>query len=241
MLRSFETAFGFLTVFRVPVDPPPTMGDVGRSATAFPLVGMFLGLVLLIAWWFLADHFPPIVAAVLVVALWVVLTGGLHLDGWTDCCDALATALPPERRFEILKDSRLGAFGALGLFLLLVLKIGAVAYDALPASMLFLAPVAGRATLVLAASSARHSGQGMAAEFIWGMSHNSVLAAGIILGVCALFAGWAGIVAAGLSYAAVMAFRRMAEDRLGAVNGDVLGACCEIAEVVVLTVACWRW
>lgn len=241
MLRSFETALRFLTVIQVPADPPPTMGDVGRSAWAFPLVGVFLGLVLVIAWWFASAHLPHPVAAVIVVALWVALTGGLHLDGWTDCCDALATALPPERRCEILKDSRLGTFGALGLFLLLLLKVTAVAWQMLPVSMLFLAPVAGRAMMVLASSSAQHRGDGMAAEFIWGMSHNSVLAAGVILFVCALFAGWAGLAAAALSYAAVMGFRRAAEHRLGAVNGDVLGATCEIAETVVLVVGCWQW
>ena len=66
--------------------------------------------------------FPPLVAGILTLILWVTLTGGLHLDGLADCCDGLLASTTVERRLEIMKDPRLGAFGGIGLLLVLMLK-----------------------------------------------------------------------------------------------------------------------
>jgi len=241
MLRSFETAVAFLTVFRVRLDPRPEMEDVGRSAWAFPIVGAMMGLILVAVTHVCAGHLPEVLKAVLVVGLWVVLTGGLHLDGWADCCDALTASVSSERRLDILKDSRLGTFGATGLILLLAVKIAAVASGELSLMMLFLAPVVGRGTMVLAARGARHTDVGMAARFIRGLDDRSVTWAALLTLVPAAIAGWVGIVSVIAAYAVAIGFRRLAESRLNAVNGDVIGSVCELSEAVVLVIACVKW
>ncbi len=241
MLRSFEICFAFLTIFRVPVDPPPSLEEVGRSAWAFPLVGAAIGFILVLVHWFSKGLLPPVVLSVVLVAPWVVVTGGLHLDGWSDCCDALAASVPPERRLEILKDSRLGTFGAVGLIILLALKMAAVSTTDLPLTMLFLAPVVGRGTMVLISYSAKHGSEGMAVRFISGLDQNSVVAAGIITLAAALTAGWTGILGTVAAFATGLGFRRLAESRLNMVNGDVIGASCELSETVVLLVGCLKW
>jgi adenosylcobinamide-GDP ribazoletransferase len=241
LTRPFDIAVQFLTVFRVRVEPPADMAEVGRSAWAFPLVGALIGLILVTANFFFQGYLPDSLLAVLVVGIWIALTGGLHLDGWADCWDALVTPVPPERRREIMKDSRLGTFGALGLFLLLALKIAAVASGALPLYFLFLAPVVGRGMIVIGARGAPHTGQGMGAAFFSGMDTASIRWVAILTFVPALLAGWIGILAAVGALIAGLCFRRLAEKRLEFVNGDVLGAICELCETSVLILGCARW
>lgn len=241
MLRPFEIALGFLTVFKTSLEPVPDMTEVGKSAWAFPLAGGVIGVLLVAAHFIMVNHLPTVISAILVVGLWVVLTGGLHLDGWTDCWDALAASVPPERRFEILKDSRLGSFSALALILLLALKTASVAQPNLPLMMLFLSPVISRSMMVAVGYGSRHRGQGMAAHFLSGLDNRSLRWACVLGFVPALLAGWKGIIAVLAAYFAALWFRGFAEKRLGTVNGDVLGAICELSEMVVLVVACLKW
>jgi adenosylcobinamide-GDP ribazoletransferase len=241
MLRPFEIALGFLTIFKTRLEPVPDMAEVGKSSWAFPLAGAVIGALLVVTHAIMAGHLPVVISAILVVTLWVVLTGGLHLDGWTDCWDALAASVPPERRFEILKDSRLGAFSALALILLLALKTAAVAQPNLPLIMLFLAPVISRSMMVAVGYGSRHRGEGMAALFLSGLDSRTVRWACIIGFVPAVLAGWKGIIALVAAYFAALWFRGFAEKRLGTINGDVLGAICELSEMVVVVVACLKW
>jgi len=87
----------------------------------------------------------------------------------------------------------------------------------------------------------RHRGQGMAALFLSGLDSRSVRWACILGFVPAVLAGLKGIIAVVAAYWAALWFRGFAEKRLGAVNGDVLGAICELSEMVVLVVACLKW
>ncbi len=241
MLRAIGIAFTFLTPFRLQISPEPDMSDVGKSAWAFPLVGAAIGLTLVLVWRLLTTYLPAPPAAILVVGLWVMLTGGLHLDGWADCWDALPASVLPEQRLEILKDSRIGTFGVLGLVLLLALKTAAVASDGFGLVGLFLAPVLGRGMMVICASGATHRGDGMAAQFITGLDRGSVTWAAVLGLGPAIVAGSMGLVAVVVGYLSAVLFRRFAESRLKTINGDMLGAVCELSEAVVLLVACIKW
>lgn len=240
MLRAIKISLQFLTIFKVRLDPAADLQETGRAAWAFPIVGAFIGLLLVTAYWVLSGHLPSILVAILVVGLWVFLTGGLHIDGWTDCWDALAASVPPERRFEILKDSRLGTFGAVALILLLALKIAAVAQSDLPLIMLFVAPIVGRGLMVVAVYGSEHSKAGMAAQFLSGIDVRVVQWVAILGFGPALLAGWIGIWAVAVAYLGSACFRRFAQARLGTVNGDVMGAICELTEALVLLIACIR-
>ena len=240
MLRPIKIAFQFLTIFKVRLDPSADLRETGGSAWAFPIVGAFVGLLLAISSWVLSGHLPSSLVAILVVSLWVVLTGGLHLDGWTDCWDALAAAVPPERRLEILKDSRLGTFGAVGLILLLTVKIGAIAQPGFPLIILFLAPIIGRGIMVVTVHDSEHRGAGMAAQFLSGIDARVVQWVAILGFGPALLGGWIGIWALAGAYLGAVCFRRFAQARLGTINGDVMGAICELAEALVLLITCIR-
>ncbi|HEX2188940.1 MAG TPA: adenosylcobinamide-GDP ribazoletransferase, partial [Longimicrobiaceae bacterium] len=143
-LRPLLLAVGMLTAVRVPLRGEATAEEL-RAATAFyPLVGLAVGAVPAAM---LLLPLPPLAVGTLALAAWVLVTGALHLDGWADCCDA-AFAPPAgdapttrERRLAILRDPRLGTFGAAGLMLLLLGKWTALVYAA-PVAPLLAAPTA---------------------------------------------------------------------------------------------------
>ncbi len=238
LLREVKIVIGFLTLFRTNVSPVPNMVDVGRSSWAFPIAGAMIGIILYLFYGVCSVFFPQTVCALLAVTLWVVLTGGLHLDGWTDCWDALGASVSIERRRDILKDSRLGAFGAIGLILLLLAKVVTVMFMKTPVAGIFVAPVIGRAMMVLASQGALTSGQGMAKDFLDGIQRESCVFCWVLSILVALIAGFSGLLSVIAAFGASLWFRRFAESRIGFVNGDVLGSICELSEATVLIIIC---
>jgi adenosylcobinamide-GDP ribazoletransferase len=215
---------------------------MGRALSYFPLAGAGLGAILAGAAWLLHPHLPPGVLAVLLVAALAALTGGLHLDGLADVADGLGGGHGDRARtLEIMRDSRIGAFGAAALVLVLLAKTAAVA--ALVAAgeamwALFCAPVLARAAavpLVVLFPYARPTGLGRAFHDGGGRRELGIAAA---LGLAAV--AWPGTrvvvpAAAGLAAAGLvaLAIRR----RLGGLTGDVYGAAIEVAEATFLVVA----
>jgi adenosylcobinamide-GDP ribazoletransferase len=234
------TAARYLTILPVPGGPG---AGLGRAAAWFPVVGLGLGAALVAA-----DHgigwlFPGLLGALLTVTLWKVLTGGIHLDGLADSLDGLAGRDPDHRR-RIMSDSRIGAFGAVGLILFLMIEVVAVAGldPTVRWRALLAAPVIGRATSPVLARlypPARADGQG--AAFV---THVGAGAAGlavlVALGVAWLVLGEAGLTAALTALAAAVLVGRFLAGRLAGITGDVLGAAVEIAELAaLLTVTAW--
>ncbi|MBE9525281.1 MAG: adenosylcobinamide-GDP ribazoletransferase, partial [Chloroflexi bacterium] len=162
MMVSLIASFQFLTIIPTIVRRKFTPQEMGRAAGWFPLVGLALGALLYGLSRVLNLIFPLPVVAVLVLATWLVLTRGLHFDGFLDICDGLFGGFTPERRLEIMRDSRVGAFGVAGGVLLLLMKYAAMI--SLPnLSGLLLAPVMGRWVLSMAIFSypyAREKGLG---------------------------------------------------------------------------------
>ena len=115
-------AFQFLTRLPIPVQIDYTDRVFRRSAIFYPLVGFVIGFFLLLAGEGLALCLPAMPAAVLLLGFWVVLTGGLHLDGLMDTADGILSHRPREQMLEIMKDSRVGAMGVIVGVLHLLLK-----------------------------------------------------------------------------------------------------------------------
>ena len=174
---------------------------------------------------------------------WKLLTGGLHLDGLADCLDGLV-GRDREHRLAIMRDSRIGTFGAVGLILFLMLEIVTVAElgPAVRWRALIVVPTLARAVppvLARCFPSARPVGQG--ASFVTGVS---ALAAPVALGIAALIAvltlRLAGVAALGVGLAIAFAVAGFQNRRLGGLTGDVLGAAVELAELgALLTLLAW--
>jgi adenosylcobinamide-GDP ribazoletransferase len=237
-MGSLILAVRFLTVVPVPGRETQGVSALGRAAGWFPVVGLLLGAGLAGALLVLHVLFPPLVAAVLLVTVWKAVTGGIHLDGLADSLDGLA-GRDPARRLAIMRDSRIGVFGAIGLILCLLLAVTSLAdlSDPARARLLVLAPVVGRVAPLLVGGWLRPAtpGQGLGAAFVGGLSRWAGPLSGLsglALG-SALLGPW-GAMIAGVALGAALLWAGFAARRLGGLTGDVLGAVVELAELGVL-------
>lgn len=205
-----------------------------HAFTYFPIVGAFIGLVLASVDLALRSFLPPLITAALLVALWALLTGGLHLDGVSDACDALFAATTRERRLEILRDVHIGSFGAVGLFLMLLLKF--VALNQVNPFLLFLAPMLARWAMVYAATYPLAKNTGMAALFRDGLTRRILTLATLFTFIIALPLGMTTVGAWVVAVVASTLIARFAMARLGGLTGDIYGLVCEGVEVSILVV-----
>lgn len=137
-------AFQFLTIFPTLIRRMFISQEMGRAVAWFPLVGIVVGF-LLYAVNYLAQLILPIsVSAAVTLFAWIIFTRAFHLDGFMDTCDGLFGGFTPERRLEIMKDSRMGAFGVAGGILVLLTQYTALSASTNLFSALILAPTLGR-------------------------------------------------------------------------------------------------
>jgi adenosylcobinamide-GDP ribazoletransferase len=239
MKCTFPLALTFLTACPWLRFGEVTPGDLARSLFWFPWVGAILGLVLWVAGEALVGLFPVPAAAALLLGLTVLLTRGLHLDGLADTVDGLGGGRTPETRLAIMKDSRLGAFGAIALVLALLLKFAffLAVFEHSGEQSLLLFPVVSRWGLVLLAALAPYArpGGGLGQAMTEGATRARTLGATVsALALSFLMGGVAGPLVLGLAALVVWGLSRYFKKRLGGVTGDVYGAVNELLEILVL-------
>jgi adenosylcobinamide-GDP ribazoletransferase len=253
----FWLALGFLTT--LPARAVAYAPDgLGKAAAWFPLVGLLLGLLLTALHAAALGLFGPLPAAVLVVAAWAGLTGGLHLDGLADCCDGLLAPVSRERRLEILRDPRVGSFGVTGLVLALLAKVAALyalavgpvtepAASLLPGPLpafppalllaLLLAPTSARWWILVAARQPAARAGGLGSSFAAALTPLTLARAAmlplLLLGG-AVWLDWRSLLGVALGGLACFFVLRLARARIGGVTGDVYGAVVELAEIACL-------
>ena len=125
-LAAFLAAVQFLLISPAFIRRPFTARELGAAVGFYPLVGLILGGLLVGLDWLSGWLFPPLVRSALVLTGWVLLTGALHLDGFLDACDGLLGGFTPERRLEIMRDERVGAYALSGGILLLLIQFSAL-------------------------------------------------------------------------------------------------------------------
>lgn len=239
-MRLYLIAMQFLTIIPLPFDTRCENDDLGRSTALFPLVGLtigglLVGLNLLIAPWLTR----PLVDALLITAL-AAVTGALHLDGLADVCDGLAARGGRERFLAVMKDSHVGAVGAVGLVLGLLLKWQALL--AVPvghkwqALLLFLVLARfGQVQTIVFAKNARQDGLGLA--MISGAGTAQLLVAwGLALAAASLLLGTEGLAVLFAVMVCTWLFKFWFQRRLGGITGDVIGCINELNEIMALIV-----
>ena len=236
-MTTLLAAFQFLTTFPAIIRRAFTAQELGRAVGYFPVVGLALGGVLYGLGSGLQLIFPVQVVAVIILAAWLLLTRALHFDGFLDTCDGLFGGYTPERRFEIMRDSRVGAFGVAGGVMLLLAKYAAII--SLPhLSGLMLAPVLGRWTASIAIFAfpyAREKGMGrdMKDNVHW---PQVILSTVVSVLVAWLVYGWMGFLAFAIAGAVLWLGAGFILHRIPGLTGDSYGALCELVELVVLIV-----
>lgn len=242
----FLAALSFLTIVPVPFPREATEAEVGGSPPYFPLVGLIIGSVLAGLGWVLGLVLPGAVVSVLLVAVLAAISGAMHLDGFADTCDGLAGHRSVEERLAVMRDSRAGAFGVVGVVLVLLVKYAAL--DAVPqavlAATLLVVPMTSRWAMAYAIFSfpyARPSGlgkvfkqeargPGLALAALFTLAVTTALA--WVAGLARFYV--AGLAVVGVAWLVAMAAAALLSRRFGGLTGDTYGFINEITEVSVL-------
>ena len=243
-MSGLAAAVRYLTIVPFPGSAASAgLENLGRGAVWFPVVGLALGAALALLDQLTSRLFPPLLDALVLVTAWKLASGGLHLDGLADCLDGVV-GRDPQHRLEIMRDSRIGAFGAIGLILLLMLEIAALVElpQTVRAPTLLVAPAVARALPPLLGrlfGPARPDGHG--AAFHAGLGRLAApVALAIAVIVAAVALGVLGMIALGIACLVTIALGQFMTRRLGGVTGDVFGAAIETGEVaVLLVVSAW--
>lgn len=241
MTRPFVFAWHFLTAIPISRNHhEPTAGELAASMAWYSTVGLMIGGLLVLADWGLSRFLAAEVVNALLIVLLVLMTRGLHQDGLADTVDGLAGGRTPADRLRIMRDPSVGALGATGLFLSLLLRYAGLL--ALPHPLrlpvLLCMPALGRwamVTVAWASPYARSEG-GLAAAFLTHLSWQHVLLSSLVV-LCALTAGVGAVSATAtvtLGLLVVVLVRRGSRTWFGGVTGDVLGATNELVEILFL-------
>lgn len=242
-MRTLLGAISFLTVIPVHTKTPPP----GRCAALFPIVGAMLGAIGAAVYIGLSRAIPASLAALLTVAFWTAITGVLHEDGLADIADALRAGRSPDRMLAILKDSRIGTYGAVAIVLSIAARWQAIEHlaDGRLLEIFIASQTVPRAAMVALAWVSRPAGTGLGFAFSSTLTTAGALVA-IIQGIAAAFLCGlrGGIVILLAAYLLIRLARWYFYRRIGGVNGDCLGATEQILEIFILvlfTCQAWSW
>lgn len=243
-MREFITGLQFLTRIRFFREETWTAERFGRSVVFFPLIGAVIGAVLVAVYLLFEQYLPSAgisfsrhITATMLVAAHIIVTGGLHCDGFMDTIDGIFSGRTRERMLEIMKDSRVGANGVTAFILFILMKwslLMDISLQHLPGAI-FLMPILGRLCMVVGITSfdyARDDGMGKAFNQYAGKQSLYIavfysLVIAVLLGKQALFAGIAAVCCG-------IFFARYISRILHGLTGDAYGAITEVTELLVL-------
>ena len=247
---SFFLMLGFFT--RLPVPKGHFSEErFGKSMVLLPIVGLVIGLVLVLVQWFLGwigNGVSQWVSAAVLIGVYIFITGGLHFDGLADTCDGVLSGRSKEQSLEIMKDSRIGVFGTLGLFMTCLLYFAL--FMEIPAYMLLIFPAIGRACCLISASMApyaREDGMGKLTSKQSGAG--SVISAiisivGVSVGISLITAIPVlaqSLISAGVAILVTVFLTIKFKKKLGGVTGDTFGAVIEASSLVFIFVFLILW
>ncbi|KAB0506682.1 adenosylcobinamide-GDP ribazoletransferase [Pseudomonas moorei] len=234
----FWIALQFLSSLPIRLPGMPAPQELGRSLLFYPLVGLLFGGILWVLNWLMLGT-PLLLHAALLLTVWVLLSGALHLDGLADSADAwLGGFGDRERTLTIMKDPRSGPIAVVTLVLVLLLKFAALLalIEQQQAMALIIVPLLGRSALLglfLTTPYVRAGGLGQAlADHLPRSAGKQVLAVGGL--VCVLIAGLSGFFTVMLAVVLFVWLRQVMLRRLGGTTGDTAGALLELLEVAML-------
>lgn len=245
---SFLAALQLLTSIPVSLKVETGPARIGRATVWFPVVGLIIGGVLALLNWLLLFILPPAVVNALIISALVMITGALHLDGLADACDGLAGHRTAEERWQVMRDSRIGAFGVVGIFLVLLVKYAAlnnIPDGWMPPTLLFL-PAVSRWAMVYAIFAfpyARPEGLGTAYKQATGWPQFTVASVFTLVVAAALFPlfSFMGFILIFGIWVITTLFAFYLKYKFAGLTGDTYGAINEVAETLtpLLVIVIW--
>ncbi|MDP4093361.1 MAG: adenosylcobinamide-GDP ribazoletransferase [Bacillota bacterium] len=238
-LKRFILMLQFFTRIPIPLKLQVQTEDFGKGLVFAPVIGLVIGGILGAAYHFLSCVFPFYASVIITVIIYIVLTGGLHLDGLGDTFDGLFSGRSKDKMLEIMRDSRLGTNALLSVISVLALNTALlISFDkGNVLKVIILMPVAGRIGSLVGAGISKYarSGEGLGKSFIDYCGTREILIG--IIPYLAIFylMGQVNGLAAGIAAAIfpVLVVKALSK-KIGGATGDVLGAVCELNQTIFL-------
>jgi adenosylcobinamide-GDP ribazoletransferase len=236
-MKHFLIALQFLTIFPVSIKQKLKNRDFGKALLYFPIVGLIIGIILAVTA-SIFSFLPPLVTAAIILTTSIILTGGLHLDGFADSCDGLYGNWPKERILTIMKDSNIGAMGVIGLICLLLFKftlIVSIPTQILWKSLIVMAAFSRWVQTFACAFSTYPRENGKAKLFVTSSKKINVIVSGIITFIAAILMLQLKIILPIVfTFILVCLFMAFVKKKIGGMTGDTIGAVSEITETGIL-------
>lgn len=241
MIKRFFLALSFLTIIPSPYKDIASSKEMSASLYFYPLVGFIIGLFLC-ATAYLSNWLSLGLAGdALVIAVWIILTGGLHLDGLMDSADGLFSCKDREKKLEIMRDSRIGAMGAIALALILLLKLSSLNTLNPPEQYwaLLLAAVLGRSIIIFCMQAFTYARKlhGLGNSFGEVGIKPTIFAVIFLFSIAIFFKDPMILIVIILSIIIAMIVAYYISNSLGGHTGDSYGAMCELSETIFLVLA----
>ncbi|KMT20935.1 adenosylcobinamide-GDP ribazoletransferase [Clostridium cylindrosporum] len=246
-MRVFLLILQFMTRIPVKKNLDVTREDFARGAIYFPIIGLIIGFVVAGSIYISNMIFSPYLTALIGVIVHTFITGAIHLDGFSDTCDGIFSGRSKERILEIMKDSRLGTFGGVGLILLILLKwtlyfetINMLKVKSMWLYPLFivvlLAPVVARSIVLFFMYKRKYAreNEGLGDLFIGKISIRELFINQVFMAIIVSSISYKIMLIYVLTLLVMICFRKYIEGILNGITGDILGCSIEISEVVFM-------
>jgi adenosylcobinamide-GDP ribazoletransferase len=241
-MRAFFTALQFLTILPAGSKGDVSEKDLSSSIAWFPAVGLIIGVLLALSYFALSYLFPLPVVCAFVLVLSVVITGGLHIDGFIDTVDGIASRADRKRMLEIMREGRPGALGLAAAILLFLSKLSLLL--SLPKGTvevsLVVMSVLSRSSFVAAGLFYPYArdGEGLGKKFLGrAVSRDTVIASLTFIAVIVFVFRLKTLILLAVVSAVFFAFNAYFMKKLGGLTGDTMGAVGEVMEVIALALA----
>jgi len=241
-IKRFFLMVQFLTRIPVPFRFNATNEDYGKGLIFAPIVGLIIGVILWGIYLFFTPFLQVEARVLMVIAVYIMLTGGLHLDGLGDTFDGVFSNRPREKMLEIMRDSRIGTFALLAIVTVLFLDYALLKniIDKGFTTAILLFPMAGRVGSIVSSSISTYArkGEGLGKSFIEYCGVKEFILGIILYILASLWVGsTAGSILAVISIVTAIATTLYFTNKLGGATGDVLGAVCELNQLFFLIFA----
>lgn len=231
----------FLTRLPIPLSKNISQEDIGKTTPFFPLVGIFIGLLLVGINYILSFILPSFVINIIIIVSLIAITGGFHLDGLMDTCDGFFSGKDREQTLEIMRDSRVGAMGVAGALCIFALKVAFLnavsAENKLQALIIF--PMLGRWSMVFAISLFPYAKgkQGLGSLFVEHAKKSYIFWSTIPIVILIIpLLRWKAFPTLIVIFLVTWLIGKRLSNKLGGLTGDTYGAISEVIETLSLAI-----
>ncbi len=236
MFRGFLILISFFT--RIPIGKKIEYNEKEfvKGLCLYSLVGLIIGLFLALGY-FLGNFLEIIyIKGLIITAIYIIITGGIHLDGASDTVDGLFSGRTGDKVFEIMSDSRIGAFGVISLILILMSQI--ILFSHISVYTLILVPIIGKTSVVEACSNMHYAKKsaGMGTLFVESIQAKELcFNIAIVLVICALMPGYiVNIMSTILTFICVLMIGKWIKGKISGMTGDTCGFVAEVSQIIFM-------